>query len=166
MNIYIIPDWRNLLLTLASVIILLFIVKKFAWAPMKEFLQKRQEIVTKEMDEAAGLKAEAMALKEHATSEIKEARAKAKGIVEASQSQALAVHDDIIETANQEAKRKVAKALAEIDLERKHVYANIREDIVNLAIDSAQNLIEKEINPQTHSQLFDEFVAKVGGGNE
>jgi len=161
-QINVMPDFVNVAMQLISTAILFLVVRKKAWGPMQEFLRKRQELVTKEITEAKALKAEADDLKAAAKSEIATARDKAKSIVEASHQQADMVKKQLLEEASLEAKRKLDKAASEIQLERKKVYSNIRKDIVDLAIASAENLIEKEIDPNNHGRLFDEFLEKVG----
>jgi len=161
-QINVMPDLMNVAMTLVSTAILFFVVKRKAWAPMQAFLKQRQEIVTKEITEAKSLKEQADELKAAAAKEIETARDQARSIVEASQQQAVNVKEQILDEARLEAKRKLDRAASEIELERKQVYANIRKDIVDLAIASAENLIEKEIDPNNHGRLFDEFLDKVG----
>lgn len=166
MEIHLVPDWFNFGLTLVSTTILLLVLKKFAWAPMQEFLQKRQELVTREMTNAQDLKEEAASLKAAAQSQIDNARDEARKVLEASQKQAEALREEIIATARLEAEQRLAKATVQIEMERKTVYGNIRSDIVELAMASAEKLIEKEINAENHEKLFNSFLEKVGGSHE
>ncbi len=160
------PDWINFTLQILSTLVLFFVIKYFAWAPMKEFLRKRQELVSQEINHAEMLKADAQALKQSAEAQVQVARDEAREIVENSKKQAQAIHDEIVTSARTEATQKLAKASADIEQERKAVYAGIREDIVNLAINSAEKMIEKEIDANVHNELFDQFISKVGGSHE
>lgn len=160
------PDWINFTLQIASTLVLFFVIKYFAWAPMKEFLRKRQELVSQEINHAEMLKADALALKQSAEAQVQVARDEAREIVENSKKQAQITHDEIVTSARTEAAQKLAKASADIEQERKAVYANIREDIVNLALTSAEKMIAKEIDANVHNELFDQFVSKVGGSHE
>ena len=47
-------------------------------------------------------------------------------------------------------KQRLSKASADIEQERKAVYAQIRQDIVELAVSSAEKMIEKEIDANVH----------------
>ena len=165
-QISLVPDWFNFGLQLVSTLILLLVLSKFAWKPMKEFLEKRQEIVTQEISAAQNLQADAKELKAEAESRIDAAREEARLIVDASHRQAAALGAEIVAQANADANQKLAKAKAQIEQERKSVYANIRKDIVDLAIESAEKLIETEIKAQNHEHLFDDFLSKVGGSHE
>ena len=59
MQIYIMPDLVNFTLQILSTLVLFLVIKRFAWAPMKEFLRKRQELVSQEINHAEMLKADA-----------------------------------------------------------------------------------------------------------
>ncbi|BEH91746.1 MAG: F0F1 ATP synthase subunit B [Turicibacter sp.] len=166
MQIYIMPDLVNFTLQIVSTLLLFLVIKYFAWAPMKEFLRKRQELVSQEINRAEMLKSDAIALKKSAEAQVQVAREEAREIVENSKKQAQHMHDEIVSNARKEAQQKLSKAAADIEQERKAVYSKIRSDIVELAVSSAEKMIEKEIDADVHNELFDQFVAKVGGSHE
>ncbi len=160
------PDLVNFTLQILSTLVLFLVIKYFAWAPMKEFLRKRQELVSQEINRAEMLKSDAIALKKSAEAQVQVARDEAREIVENSKKQAQHMHDEIVSNARKEAQQKLSKAAADIEQERKAVYSKIRSDIVELAVSSAEKMIEKEIDSNVHNELFDQFVAKVGGSHE
>lgn len=160
------PDLVNFTLQIVSTLLLFLVIKYFAWAPMKEFLRKRQELVSQEINRAERLKSDAIALKKSAEAQVQVAREEAREIVENSKKQAQHMHDEIVSNARKEAQQKLSKAAADIEQERKAVYSKIRSDIVELAVSSAEKMIEKEIDADVHNELFDQFVAKVGGSHE
>ena len=160
------PDMINFGLQIASTLVLYVIVRRFLWAPMQQFLQARQALVSKEITEANNLKAEALTLKQSAEASIQVARDEAREIVDNSKKQATNMHNEIVAKAKEEAASKLAKAEADIEQQRKAVYATIREDVVTLAVTSAEKIIEKEINEKTHTELFNQLVTKVGGAHE
>ena len=160
------PDLVNFTLQIVSTLLLFLVIKYFAWAPMKEFLRKRQELVSQEINRAEMLKSDAIDLKKSAEAQVQVAREEAREIVENSKKQAQHMHDEIVSNARKEAQQKLSKAAADIEQERKAVYSKIRSDIVELAVSSAEKMIEKEIDADVHNELFDQFVAKVGGSHE
>ena len=160
------PDLVNFTLQIVSTLLLFLVIKYFAWAPMKEFLRKRQELVSQEINRAEMLKSDAIALKKSAEAQVQVAREEAREIVKNNKKQAQHMHDEIVSNARKEAQQKLSKAAADIEQERKAVYSKIRSDIVELAVSSAEKMIEKEIDADVHNELFDQFVAKVGGSHE
>lgn len=165
-EIQIIPEWTHLIVQISSTLILFVIIRIFAWAPAKEFLNKRQEIITQELSQADKVKEEAMALKQTFEVQISGAKEEARKIVENSKQQAKIAHDQILADAREEASQKIAKASTAIEQERKVTYAQMKEDIINITVSSTEKLIKKEIDEKVHDELFNDFVAKVGGSNE
>ena len=78
------PDLVNFTLQILSTLVLFLVIKRFAWAPMKEFLRQRQELVSQEINHAEMLKADAMALKQSAEAQVQVARQKQPTIIPAS----------------------------------------------------------------------------------
>ena len=73
------------------------------------------------------------------------ARDEAREIVENSKKQAQRMHDEIVSNARKEAQQRLSKASADIEQERKAVYAQIRQDIVELAVSSAEKMMKKKL---------------------
>jgi len=164
--IHLMPDWFNVGLQLLSTFILFSVTSKFAWKPMKEFLQKRQDFVEAEIKAAQTAKAEAQHLQESATIEIEQARHEAIQIVEASQKQAKLLSEEILKQSREEAQAKLAKAASQIKIERKLFYSEIRRDVVSLALESAEKLLQKEISETEHAAFFEAFLSQVGDSHE
>lgn len=165
-EITVIPDWTHFLVQICSTLILLVVIKMFAWAPIKEFLIKRQEIVSEELNQAEVVKEEALSLKNDFEAQLQGAKEEARKIVEDSKNQAKMTHDQIIANAQEEARKKLDKASIAIEQERRVAYAQMKEDLINISVSSTEMLIKKEIDGEVHQELFNDFVAKVGGSNE
>ena len=109
------PDLVNFTLQIVSTLLLFLVIKYFAWAPMKEFLRKRQELVSQEINRAEMLKSDAIALKKSAEAQVQFAREEAREIVENSKKQAQNMHDEILSNARKEDQQKLSKAAADIE---------------------------------------------------
>lgn len=105
------PDLVNFTLQILSTLVLFLVIKYFAWAPMKEFLRKRQELVSQEINRAEMLKSDAIALKKSAEAQVQVARDEAREIVENSKKQAQHMHDEIVSNARKEAQQNYLRQL-------------------------------------------------------
>lgn len=166
MEINVIPDWTNFGLQLLNTALLFFIVRHFAWKPVKAFLKQRQDLLQQEVDEAHELKNSSETLLQDAQMKIKTAREEGKGIVEKAKTRAMEVHDELIAKAKEDVQRSREKVREELEQEKRHVYAVIREDMVELAIESTQKLLQEEFSPEKNSRLFHDFLKNVGEAHE
>lgn len=64
--------------------------------------------------------------------------------------------------ARAEAAALKSKADAEIESERRKAAGELKNDISELALDIAGRVVEKEIDPETHKELIDDFISRVG----
>ena len=166
MEIQVIPDWPNFLLQLLNTVIMYFIVRHLAWKPFLKLKESRQHLATAMISEAETLKGAAVKMQEEAESNVGKSRTEAREIIEKSKEMATVLHDEIIADAKEIAKSKISRAEEEIALSKKAAYADFYESVVSLAVESAEKLLEKEINPQIHEKMLQDFLGEVGGIGE
>jgi len=165
-DIEVIPDFRQLIIQIISLIFLCFMFKRYAWKPAKAFLQTRQDLISAEFAEAEVTKAEANNLKQKYEQHMMEAEEESERLIEASKNEGKQAYNAMLLEARQEVEDRQAKAEAAIDHERKKVHEKLKEDIVDLTVSGVEQIIKKEMDVKVHQQLFDDFIAKVGGVHE
>lgn len=161
-TIEIIPDLRQIIIQMISLIFLFFMFKRYGWKPTKAFLAKRQEMVTKQFKEAEEFKEEAMHLKQTYEHHMLQVEEEGQRLVEASIDQGKKAYDNLLSDARQEAEQKLALAAVAIEQNRKVAHAKIKGEIIDLTISGVEQIIKKEVDAQVHQQLFEDFIAKVG----
>lgn len=161
--IEIIPDFRQLIIQLISLIFLFFMFKRYGWKPTKAFLDKRQEIVSAQFKEAEMMKEEALVLKQEYEQHLMNAEEDAQRIVEASKDQGKLAYDEILSEAQKVAEQKLAKATIAIEQDKKVAHEKLKEEMIDITISGVERIIKKEMDAEVHQQLFDDFLVKVGG---
>ena len=162
-SIEVIPDIQHLMLQIISLVILLFVFKRYGWAPTKRFLDKRQEIIASKFIEAQNAKEESLELKRQYEEHLKVANDEAQQIIESSREEGKKVYENIILDARREASEKLQNAQVAIAQDVKNAQDKIKEDIIEIAVSSTERLIKKELDERDHKRLFDDFIANVGG---
>lgn len=109
----------DILATLATFVILMLLLKKFAWGPLMGIMQQREELVASEIDAAEKARKETHQLLEEQKSLLKEARTEAQAIVEGAKKQGDVQREEIISAARAEAARLKDAAVREIENEKK-----------------------------------------------
>jgi len=162
-TIEIIPDIRQMIIQILSLMFLFFMFKRHGWKPAKAFLEKRQALVTAEFDEAQAKQAEADSLKHEYEQHMMGVEEESKRLIEASKAEGKQAYEDMLSEARKEAEYKQEKATAALDQERRLAHAKIKDEIVDLTVSGVEQIIKKEMDKEVHQQLFDDFIAKVGG---
>ncbi len=156
------PNVPQLLTTVVGFLILMWILKKFAWGPILDLLDQRREKIEqdytaaeKELSQAADLKADfetklsdiKVIEREHVQEAVKKGETIAGGIV----TKARAEMD--------QAREKGEQAL-EIDARKAQL--ELRDDVVELAIGAAEKLIGERLDEDKHRQLIQEYIDQLG----
>jgi F-type H+-transporting ATPase subunit b len=152
----------DVLATLVIFLILMALLKKFAWGPLMGIMQQREELVASEIEAAESARKEtAKALEEQKTL-LKEARTEAQAIIESAKKQGDVQREEIITAARTEATRLKESAVREIETEKEKAIAAVRDEVVSLSVLAASKVLGKEISEEDNSALIKETIAKAG----
>jgi len=147
---------------ICNLFIQMFLFKKFLFQPVKQIIEKRRQEVGQIYTDAE----EAKKLAEHDKAEYSEklqkANEEASSIVKAANERANRQGEELLEQAREKAASMLKKADEDIAQERVKAMNEIKNDISGMALDIAQKVVEKEIRPEDHQALIEEFIASVG----
>ncbi|MDN4492116.1 F0F1 ATP synthase subunit B [Ureibacillus aquaedulcis] len=152
----------DVLATLIIFLILMVLLKKFAWGPLMGIMQQREELVAGEIEAAENARIESAKALEEQKVLLKEARTEAQAIIESAKKQGEVQRDEIITAARTEANRLKESAVREIETEKEKAIAAVRDEVVSLSVLAASKVLGKEISEEDNSALIKETIAKAG----
>ncbi|MBS7344227.1 MAG: F0F1 ATP synthase subunit B [Caryophanon sp.] len=152
----------DILVTLVTFLLLMALLKKFAWGPLMGIMQQREELVASEIEEAEKNRKESANLLAQNEKLVKETQANMAEILDSAKKQANAQREEIIAAANAEAARLKESAQRDIAAEREKAIEAIREEVVSLSVLAASKVLSKEISEADNSALIKETIAKAG----
>jgi F-type H+-transporting ATPase subunit b len=124
-------------------------------------LEKRQQIVSDDLSAAEQAKLSAQDKEKEYTALLADSKAEAERIISAATARAIEKEKEIISEANQSAAGILKKADESIELEKKRAVNEIKNQISELVILTAQAVAEKEISEKENSALIDSFLVKM-----
>ena len=153
----------NATLILQSIAMLIFVwfCMQVVWPPILRALDERRAKI------ADGLAASDRAEKaleeanEDANKKIKEARDKAGEIVDRANQRHGQIMDQAREDAVDERQKQVAAGEAEIALAANQAREELRNTVARLAVLGAGQILEKEVDAETHRELIDKLIADI-----
>lgn len=152
----------DILFQLAMFIILLALLKKFAWGPLMGIMQQREEHIANEIEAAEQSRAEAKKSLEEQRSLLKDARTEAQGLIENAKKQGDVQREEIIAAARTESNRIKESAKLEIEQQKEQAVAAIREQVASLSVLIASKVIEKELSADDQQKLINEYIQEAG----
>ncbi len=152
------PDLTMVLLTWVTFFLLLAVLYKFAWKPILNALDAREENIRRSLEDAQ--KAREELAKVNATSQqiISQADEKAKEIVERSRKAAMEAARVIENKAKEEAGIVLGNATAELGALQQKAKVMLRQESVEVAVQLASKILGENLDQDKHQKLIDEFL--------
>ena len=135
-------------MNLIILLVLLFLLGKFAWKPILNSLDEREEGIQSALDQAENARKEMQNLQADNDRLLKEARAERDAMMK----EAREIKDKIIADAKEEAGEEAAKmiesAKATIKQEQQAAIAELKKNVAEWSIGIAQTVVKKELASQ------------------
>ena len=147
--------WCNLL-------ILYLFLKKLLFKPVKNMIDSRQKEVDDMYSNAEAAETDAKAMKSEYESKLSHAEEESEEILRTAQRRALLKEEEILKEASVEATRIRNRASEEIELEKKRMLSEIKDEVSGMAVDIASALIGREVSGKEHEQFIDKFIDELG----
>ena len=156
----------DMIIQLITFIILLALITKFAWKPLMNVMQEREQHIASEIDQAEQSNQEAKRLMNEANDELKNTRQNAQQIIDDANETAKNQQADLIKAAKEEAARIKENARLEIEQERDKAIQALQTQGGSLSVQIASKVIEKELSETEQEKLINDYLEKVGEDNE
>jgi len=150
-----------MLWTVFIFLLLLAILKKFAWPAILGAVEAREQALERQLAEATRDREQAAALLAEHQKLIAEAKSQAHGIIVEARSVSEKDRALAIEKTRQEQEELLARARREIGAERERAVAELRREAVDISLAAASKLIEKRLDGETDRKLVQEFLATL-----
>ena len=155
------PDPGLFIWTIATFLVLLYLLAKFAWRPLLAALESRQEDIRKSLDDADKAKKELEQVQEESNRIVSKARADADAIIASSRADAAKLQDELKQNARAEADGIILNAQKEIRRQTDQSLTQIREEAVDLSLMIASKLIQKNLSKEHNDKLIEDALSQV-----
>ena len=147
--------------TIVVFLLLLFVLKKFAWGPMLQGLHKREERIQGAIADAQRLQAEAQ--RTHAELQARMARAEedVRDLIDRARRDAQRVGDELVAKARNEIQTDRERLQREIAAARDQALQQIWNQTANLATQISAKLLRRQLTPDDNRRLVDEALAEI-----
>lgn len=147
--------------TIVVFALVLWVLGKFAWAPILGSLKAREQGIRNSIDEAAEMRADADKLLEEHRRQLAEARKESQQIVAEGRAAAERVRQDLEQKARAESDRMLQRARQEIERERDRALERVREEAVDLALAAAERLLDEKLGEERDRQLVAGYLDDI-----
>lgn len=159
---FLLPNLGTIIWVSIVFIIVYYILSKFAWKPLMNALEKREQSVESSLSAASEADKKLQNLKNEQEAIISAARQEKEKILKAGIEQ----RDNIIatakDTASAEAKKMLEEARENIAREREAALVDMKNQIATLSIEIATKVVHADMDDEKrHEKLVDELIKDI-----
>lgn len=146
----------------AAIFLLFFLlVKTFFYDKVIEFVDKRQEVINSDIEQAKKDREESSRLKEEYESRVETAQEEVAAITNKATLEAKKVREDIISNARKEASDMKVKAGRDIEIAREQAMKDMKDNIIDISFDIANKVLDESITTEKEEMLFKNALEKI-----
>jgi F-type H+-transporting ATPase subunit b len=161
MNALTTPDPGLFFWTIITFLVLVAVLTKFAWKPLLQALEARQESIKKSLDDAQTAKRELERLQQESAQIVRKAHVEAEAIVSRSWADAEKLREEMKQKARTEADAIMKESQRQIEIETGRALRQIRNEVADLAIAIASKLIQRNVSKADNDKLIQETLQKM-----
>ena len=155
------PDPGLFIWTILTFLALVFLLAKFAWRPLLEALETRQQGIRKALDDAQAAKRELEQLEQQSVQILRKARADAEAMMVQTRADADRLREEIRQKAKADAEGIMRNAERQIQLETARAVQQIRAEAVDLSVSIASKILQRNISKEDNERLIADALKQV-----
>ncbi|MDR2834175.1 MAG: F0F1 ATP synthase subunit B [Streptococcaceae bacterium] len=155
----------NILVVSGSFLLLIFLIKKFAWKNIQGIFEKRAQKISDDIDEAENLRDRAEMLTKEREKQLVNSRQEASTIIQNAKDSASLSRQNMLKEAEEEVMRKKEQAKQDIEQSKLDALKNVKGDVTEISMQLVSKILDQELNQEGHQNLINSFVEKLGDGN-
>ncbi|MBE7444393.1 MAG: F0F1 ATP synthase subunit B [Planctomycetia bacterium] len=152
----------TILFQVINFVILLYILKRILYKPIREIIEKRRGLIAKTVGDAEKTKKEALELKENNQKELNKAKELQGQMLEQSREEALKDRNKLLDEAHKEAAKINEKEKALIDAEKMRIESELKNKTLEMVSVFASNLLKDISDEELHKAIFRKLVKENG----
>ena len=154
-------DW-NLLFTVITLLVLFLILKHFFFEKVHRFMEAREKMGADSLLRAEDVNREAEERLQLYKEKLQRADDEGREIVKTARAAAKVQAGEIVEEADRKAKALMDHARKEIRREEYHARKALEEEISDMALLAAEQILQAELTPERKRQVVGQILQEAG----
>lgn len=150
-----------ILWTIITFILLLAVLGRFAWKPLLQALQSREQEIADSLRKAEEAKKDAERMIAENKIAMDKANAETAKLIAESRAVAEQLKNDIVAKANDSAKKMLEQAKEEISREKDSAMAQLRNEVADLSISVAEKILDESLDSAKQKKMVDNVLKQM-----
>lgn len=156
----------TIIVVTGAFLILMLLIKKFAWGAITEVLKQREDKIANDLDSAEQSRISAAKLEKQRQEKLLASKSEAVEIIKSAKESGEENRKRTLAETADEVSRLKEKAKNDIAQEHDQALAAIKDDVATLSIQIAEKILIKELTPDAHEALINSYIDGLGKVDE
>jgi F-type H+-transporting ATPase subunit b len=152
----------TLLFQIINFVVLLYILRRILYKPIREIIEKRRGLIAKTVEDAEKTKKEALELKKKHQEELNKLKNIQNQMLEETRDEALKDRNKLLNEAKKDADKMNEKEKALFDAEKRRTVSELKNKTLEIVSVFASNLLKDISDEELHKAIFRKFVKENG----
>lgn len=154
------PSFGLFFWTALAFLVVMFLLKKFAWKPILEALHERERNIADSIAAAEKVKSEMGQMKSEHENLLNQAREERSLLLKEAKDTKDRIINEAKEAAKEEANKIMAETRQQIEFQKNAAMIDVKNQIGSLVIEVAEKVLRKEMSNKSEQQ---EYISKLAG---
>lgn len=154
------PSIYIIVATLGAFLILLIILTKLFYKPVKKMVKNRQSFIQKNIDDSIHARKKAMSLEQEARNKLNASKLISSEIINKSKIEGEMIKNQYISESKLEASKILNKAKTDIKNKKLALEKDLHDEIVNVAVAISEKIIKEKISKEEAEKYCQEYLGK------
>ncbi len=151
-------DLQLLLTHVVGFLLVVWLLKRFAWGPVLAYLEQRRQKIQAEFDEIEQQHQAAARLKVEYEDHLRNIEAEGRQKIQEAVKEGNAAAAKIKERAQEERHQRLERVNEEVRMLEDSAHETLRKRTVDLALRAAEKAIQEKLDDPKHAELIDRFI--------
>lgn len=151
-------NWKLLIGQIVNFVILLFLLKRFAYKPFLAVLEQRKKRIEEGIKKADEIEKKTEEIKVRREEILEKAKGKSFRIIKEGEKRAEERSKEIISSAEKEKNEILEKGREEIKSERRATEKNLREEAIKMSLILSEKFLEEKLNEEKDKKIINRFL--------
>lgn len=147
--------------TTLTFLLLLFLLRKYAWKPILTALKQRESAIKESLEQAEKAKEEAKKILSQNEANLAKAEEESKKIIEQSRQYAENLKQQILAESKAQAKKMIDDASSEIERKKLAALDELKIQIAQIAVDAASKIIRENLDSEKNKNLVQNYIKEI-----
>lgn len=155
-------DPGQIITQVVGFLVVLWILRKYAWGPVIDMLEERRARIQGDFDEIDTKRAEVATVRRELDERLRGIDQEARERIQAGVAEGEAVGNEVKQKARDEAHAILLRAEEQVVRERDKAQVALRNEMVDMVLTATEKLLQEKLDGETHKARVESFIDSLG----